>query len=100
MNRTHINTRYGDTAPDDRFGAAHAPPSWTFRFGEGQTRRRHHRKGWTRYEKFTFMTVGMLSGLVFGVTAFLHIYNYDLETLSSSTSGSHAEFYKDTQPAE
>lgn len=100
MNRTQINTRLGDAGPDAPAATAHAPPTWTFRFGEGEVLRRHHRKGWTRYEKFTFMTVGMLSGLVLGVTAFLHIYNYDLETLSSSTSGSHAEFYKDTQPAE
>lgn len=51
---------------------------------------------WSKYETFSLRIVLLLSGMMLLITAGLHFYNYNLETLSSSTSGSHSDFYKDT----
>lgn len=49
---------------------------------------------WSRYERLSFSMLGYAWGiLVLAVTA-LHFFNYDLETKTSSTSGSHAGFYE------
>ncbi|GAA1597066.1 hypothetical protein [Leucobacter chromiireducens] len=49
----------------------------------------------TRYEKFTTRIVAVSSVLTLGITACLHVFNYDLETQTSSTSGTHSGFYKE-----
>lgn len=49
----------------------------------------------TRYEKFTTSMVLLSSVLTLGTTAGLHLFNYGLETETSSTSGTHSEFYKE-----
>lgn len=51
----------------------------------------------TRYEKFTTRMVLLSSVLTLGVTAGLHVFNYGLETKTSSTSGTHSTFYKDDE---
>lgn len=51
----------------------------------------------TRYEKFTTRMVLLSSVLTLGVTAGLHVFNYGLETRTSSTSGTHSNFYKDDE---
>lgn len=51
----------------------------------------------TRYEKFTTRMVLLSSVLTLGTTAGLHLYNYDLETKTSSTSGTHSGFYKEDE---
>ncbi len=51
----------------------------------------------TRYEKFTTRIVVVSSVLTLGVTASLHVVNYDLETKTSSTSGTHSGFYKEDE---
>ncbi|MHC3941228.1 hypothetical protein ACI0FR_02549 [Paenochrobactrum sp. BZR 201-1] len=76
-------------------------PAWSIklRTGKGQAGRKTSR-GWSRYERLSLVTVLLLSGVMFAVTAGLHWWNYDLETRSSSTSGSHSSFYKDTDSNE
>lgn len=49
----------------------------------------------TRYERFTTRMVLVSSVIMLGVTATLHVINYDLETKTSSTSGTHGDFYKE-----
>ncbi|MEB4613645.1 hypothetical protein [Leucobacter sp. M11] len=51
----------------------------------------------TRYEKFTTRMVLLSSVLTLGVTAGLHVFNYGLETKTSSTSGTHSNFYKEDE---
>lgn len=59
--------------------------------GAGRTGKRRA----TRYERFTTRMVLVSSVLMLAVTAGLHVFNYSLETKTSSTSGTHGGFYKD-----
>lgn len=76
-------------------------PAWSIKLrdGKGQAGLKSS-NGWSRYERLSLVTVLLLSGVMFAVTAGLHWWNYDLETKSSSTSGSHSSFYKDTDSSE
>lgn len=51
----------------------------------------------TRYERFTTRMVLVSSVLMLVVTTGLHLFNYGLETKTSSTSGTHGDFYKDDE---
>lgn len=60
--------------------------------------RQHDRKRKaTRYEKFTTRMVLLSSVIMLGVTMCLHLANYGLETKTSSTSGTHSNFYKEDE---
>lgn len=51
-------------------------------------------KSWSRYERLSFSMLGCTWGiLIFAVSA-LHLGNYDRDTRTSSTSGSHTGFYE------
>ncbi|WP_320347277.1 hypothetical protein [Castellaniella sp.] len=52
---------------------------------------------WSRYERLSFSMLGYTWGILVLAVAALHIFNYDLETKTSSTSGSHASFYESAQ---
>ncbi|GAB2991682.1 hypothetical protein [Actinotalea caeni] len=45
-----------------------------------------------RYERFTTRVVVVSSVLMLSFTASLHVFNYGLETQTSSTSGTHSGF--------
>src|SRR6478609_9180401 len=47
----------------------------------------------SRYERFTTRVVVVSSLLLLGFTACLHVFNYGLQTQTSSTSGTHSGFY-------
>ncbi len=64
--------------------------SHVFAVSAAPGKRRHA----TRYEKFTTRMVLLSSVLTLGITMYLHLANYDLETKTSSTSGTHSTFYK------
>lgn len=48
---------------------------------------------WTRYERLSFLMMGLAWGLMIAIVAALHFGNYHLETRTSSTSGTHKSFY-------
>lgn len=48
---------------------------------------------WTRYEKLSFVMMGLAWGITIAIVTALHFGNYHLETRTSSTSGAHSEFY-------
>lgn|GEM_PF-7046482 len=73
-------------------------PAWSLQLRGARDARVQTRQGWSRYERFSILIVLLLSGLMVAVTGGLHFYNYNLETRSSSTSGSHSDFYKETPP--
>lgn len=83
-----LEPRAGNSRP-----AAPAEPWRSQPFGRATPAGAPRRKA-TRYEKFTTRIVVVSSVLMLGVTAGLHILNYDLETKTSSTSGTHSGFYK------
>ena len=49
---------------------------------------------WSRYERLSFSMLGYSWGILVVAVSALHFGNYDLETKTSSTSGSHAGFYE------
>lgn len=76
-----------------------APPAerWHSQVFGAPPPRRIGRKRATRYERFTTRMVLVSSLIMFGVTACLHLFNYGLETVTSSTSGTHQSFSKDNE---
>lgn len=50
-------------------------------------------RSWSHYERLTFVLLGWMWVALLGITLALHIGNYGLETRTSSTSGTHMEFY-------
>lgn len=73
---------------------AEAAPRWRSQSFAEPSGRRAGRQRATRYERFTTRMVLVSSVIMLGVTACLHVINYDLETKTSSTSGTHGDFYK------
>ena len=51
-------------------------------------------RSWSRYERLSFSMLGLTWGILVLAVAALHVGNYDLETKTSSTSGSHSGFYE------
>ncbi|GAB2804057.1 hypothetical protein GCM10027276_00710 [Comamonas piscis] len=49
---------------------------------------------WSRYERLSFSMLGVTWGILVLAVAALHVGNYHLDTKTSSTSGSHADFYE------
>ncbi|KAM9863079.1 hypothetical protein ACI1US_01082 [Leucobacter sp. BZR 635] len=74
---------------------AGGPIRWRSKFFAAPAPARAHKRRATRYERFTTRMVLVSSLIMLGVTAVLHGINYDLETKTSSTSGTHGSFYKD-----
>lgn len=75
---------------------AGAAPRWRSQSFAEPSGRRAGRQRATRYERFTTRMVLVSSVIMLGVTACLHVINYDLETKTSSTSGTHGDFYKES----
>jgi len=65
-----------------------------------QSRPEKHARPWTRYERLSFLMMGLAWGLTIAIVAALHFGNYHLETRTSSTAATHKEFYagKDVAP--
>ena len=81
----------------DRPSAEPAPTPWQSHvFAERPPARTQKRRA-TRYERFTTRMVLVSSLIMLGVTACLHVFNYGLETVTSSTSGTHESFSKDSE---
>ncbi|MGH8381214.1 hypothetical protein [Pseudomonas sp.] len=49
---------------------------------------------WSRYERLSFSMLGYTWGILVIAVSALHFGNYDLDTRTSSTSGSHSGFYE------
>lgn len=49
---------------------------------------------WCRYERLSFSMLGSTWGILILAVSVLHLGNYDLDTRTSSTSGSHSGFYE------
>ncbi|MBL3700199.1 hypothetical protein [Leucobacter luti] len=77
-------------APDPAQKPASVWRSQSFASEHSTPRRRRA----TRYERFTTRMVLLSTVLTLVVTMGLHIGNYGLETRTSSTSGTHSNFYK------
>ncbi len=54
---------------------------------------------WTRYERLSFLMMGLAWGLTIAIVAALHFGNYHLETRTSSTAATHREFYAERDVA-
>lgn len=75
--------------------ARRAPARWRSQVFEAPSVERAGKRRATRYERFTTRMVLVSSVIMLGVTACLHVFNYGLETKTSSTSGTHGSFYKE-----
>lgn len=49
---------------------------------------------WSRYERLSFSMLGCTWGILILAVSALHLGNYDLDTRTSSTSGSHSAFHE------
>lgn len=49
---------------------------------------------WSRYERLSFSMLGVTWGILILAVSALHVGNYQLDTRTSSTSGSHSGFYE------
>ena len=49
---------------------------------------------WSRYERLSFSMLGCTWGILTLAVSALHLGNYDLDTRTSSTSGSHSGFHE------
>lgn len=49
---------------------------------------------WSRYERLSFSMLGCTWGILSLAVSALHLGNYDLDTRTSSTSGSHSGFHE------
>lgn len=73
------------------------PVRWRSQFFSDPNPSRAAKRRATRYERFTTRMVLVSSVIMLGVTACLHVFNYGLETKTSSTSGTHGSFYKENE---
>lgn len=73
------------------------PVRWRSQFFSEPNPNRAAKRRPTRYERFTTRMVLVSSIIMLGVTACLHVFNYGLETKTSSTSGTHGSFYKENE---
>ncbi|KIP51846.1 hypothetical protein [Leucobacter komagatae] len=80
--------------PPDRAPQAE-PARWRSQVFNAPTSDEPKRRRSTRYERFTTRMVLVSSVIMLTVTASLHVFNYGLETKTSSTSGTHGSFYKE-----
>ncbi|CAM3786264.1 hypothetical protein CCOS865_03886 [Pseudomonas reidholzensis] len=88
------------SAPPSSGLAANAvllPLVWTRAARRPSTRRPEVPKRWSRYERLSFSMLGYTWGILIVAVAALHIGNYQLETITSSTSGSHSAFHDGAQ---
>lgn len=73
------------------------PTRWRSQFFTAPKASKAGKRRATRYERFTTRMVLVSSVIMLGVTASLHVFNYALETKTSSTSGTHGSFYKEEE---
>jgi len=71
------------------------PLVWTRTIDRAQSQTSRYKPStrWTRYEKLSFVMMGLAWGITIAIVTALHFGNYHLETRTSSTSGAHREFY-------
>lgn len=79
------------TAPSGR--AFRSRSQWRLVPGEARQVKVARPRFWSHYERLIFVLLGWMWVALLSITLLLHVGNYGLETKTSSTSGTHSDFY-------